>query len=66
MRSSEREILKNPGLGANRGLRLTGGLRPAGPPIAVARGGPLPRSAPAGRAYAKKRVSVGLGESERL
>ena len=27
---------------------FAGGLRPAGPPIAVARGGPMPRSAPAG------------------
>ena len=31
-------------------FKLTGGLRPAGPPIAVARGAPSPHSAPAGRA----------------
>ena len=31
-------------------LTTPGGLRPTGPPIAVARGGPTPRSAPAGRA----------------
>jgi hypothetical protein len=30
---------------------LTGGLRPAGPPIAVACGAPTPRSAPARRAF---------------
>src|SRR5919197_1982361 len=31
----------------------TGGLRPAGPPVRVARGGPMPRSAPAGAPVAR-------------
>ena len=45
-------------------FEMTGGLRPAGPPIAVARGGPTPaplrRGAPAARLVVLRLSSVGL------